>query len=92
MSDAKLRSDATPFSETETYKNAQKKAFKYPSEEETLVRRLGSAVLAAWSTLPPEARERIKAEALTAWDREYHVPNLERKLETFIKRHPSRMG
>ena len=80
-----------PFSETETFKAAQKKAFKYPSEDETFVRRLGSAVLAAWSTLPEDARQRILAEALTAWDREYHVPNLEKKIETFIKRYPSRL-
>lgn len=87
-----LKTTAKPFSETEAYKNAQKKLFKYPSEEEALVRRLGSAVLAVWSSLPPEIRERIKAEALSAWDREYHVPNLEKKLDTFIKRHPGRLG
>ena len=92
MPDTKSFSDAKPFSETETFKNAQKKAFKYPSEEETLVRRLGSAVLAVWSSLPEEARERVRAEALTAWDRQYHVPNLEKKLETFIKRYPIRLG
>lgn len=92
MSDSKSFNATKPFSETDAYKNAQKKTFKYPSEEETLVRRLGSAVLAAWSTLPEDARERIKAEALTAWDREYHVPNLEKKLDTFIKRFPSRLG
>ena len=92
MSDANNATDAKPFSETETFKNVQKKMFKYPSEEETLVRRLGSAVLAVWSTLPEDARQRILSEALTAWDREYHVPNLEKKLETFIKRYPSRLG
>lgn len=89
---SELKSELKPFSETETFKNAQKKAFKYPSEEETFVRRLGSAVLAAWSTLPADARERVLSEALTAWDREYQVPNLERKLEQFIKRYPSRLG
>lgn len=77
---------------TETFKNAPKKVFKYPSEEETFVRRLGSAVLASWSTLPLEIRDKIVAEALNAWDREYHVPSLEKKLEAFIKRHPSRLG
>ena len=86
------KSDAKQFSETETFKKAQKKTFKYPSEEETLVRRLGSGLLAAWSTLPEEARQRILSEALTAWDREYHVPNLEKKIDTFIKRYPSRLG
>ncbi len=92
MSDAKNATDTKPFSETEAFKNAQKKMFKYPSEEETLVRRLGSAVLANWSALPEEARQRILAEALTAWDREYQVPNLEKKLAQFIKRYPSRLG
>jgi hypothetical protein len=85
-------SDVKVFSETETYKNAQKRAFRYPSEEETLVRRLGSAVLAVWSTLPAEARQRIRAEALSAWDREYYVPGLEKKLDLFIKRYPARLG
>jgi len=84
-------SELRPFSETETFKNAQKKVFKYPSEEEALVRRLGSAVLAAWSTLPEDARQRIMGEALSAWDREYHVPNLEKKLDRFVKRYPSRL-
>lgn len=79
------------FSQTQTFKDAQKRVFKYPSEEETLVRRLGSAVLASWSALPLEIRERIRAEALSAWDREYHVPNLEKKLDSFIKRFPSRI-
>lgn len=85
-------SESKPFSQTETFKNAQKKAFKYPSEEETFVRRLGAAVLASWSTLPPEIHERIMSEALKAWDREYHIPGLEKKLESFIKRFPSRLG
>lgn len=85
-------SETKLFSETETYRNAQKQTFKYPAEEEALVRRLGSAVLAAWSALPEDARARIKSEALTAWDREYHVANLEKKLDTFIKRYPSRLG
>jgi len=85
-------SELKPFSETDAFKNAQKKLFKYPSEEETFVRRLGSAVLAAWSTLPDEARQRIMAEALTAWDREFQVPALEKKLERFIKRYPARLS
>ncbi len=88
MSDSKTKT----FSQTETYKSAQKKAFKYPSEEETFVRRLGSAVLACWGTLPPEIHERIMSEALKAWDREYHIPGLEKKIESFIKRYPSRLG
>ena len=69
-----------------------KRSFKYPSEDEALVRRLGSAVLASWSALPEDIRARILAEALTVWDREYQVPNLEKKLETFIKRYPARVG
>ena len=65
-------------------------AFKYPSEDECLVRRLGSAVLASWSALPPELQERILAEAVRAWDREYGVANLPQKLENLIRRHPAR--
>ncbi len=76
------------FSETQTFKDAQKRTFKYPSEAEALVRRLGSAVLASWSALPADIRARIHAEALTAWDREYNVPGLEKKLDAFIKRYP----
>ena len=79
------------FSETETYREAQKARFKYPAEDEHLVRRLGSALLACWGTLSPDQRDRILAEALTVWDREYHVPALEKKLEVFLRRSPARM-
>ena len=71
---------------------APKKVFKYPSEDETFVRRFGSGVLACWSTLAPEVRERILAEAATAWDREYNVSKFPQKLEEFAKRHPGRMA
>lgn len=64
----------------------QERVFKYPAEEECLVRRLGSGVIAAWAALPEEARERILAEARTAWDREYHVPKLNERLEGIIRR------
>jgi hypothetical protein len=40
--------------------------FKYPSEDECLVRRLGSAVLASWTALSPELQERILVEAVSA--------------------------
>ncbi|HEY5048104.1 MAG TPA: hypothetical protein VII49_08810 [Rhizomicrobium sp.] len=70
---------------------APKKVFKYPSEDETFVRRIGSGVLACWSALPPEARERILAEAATAWDREYNIHQLTQKLDEFVRRHPARM-
>jgi len=66
-------------------------AFKYPSEDECLVRRLGSAVLAAWGALPVELQERILQEATDAWDREYRVPQLRQKLEKFIRGHPARV-
>ena len=75
-----------------TAKVGQIKVFKYPSEEECLVRRLGSAVLSVWPALPPEIREKILAEATTVWDREYNVAQLPQKLELFVKRHPSRMA
>ena len=65
-------------------------AFKYPSEDECLVRRLGSAVLASWTAFSPELQERILAEAVSAWDREYGVAHLSQKLETLIRRYPAR--
>jgi hypothetical protein len=67
-------------------------AFKYPSEDECLVRRLGSAVLASWTALSPELQERILAEAAKAWDREYGVAQLPQKLENFVRRHPARVA
>lgn len=69
-----------------------KKMFKYPSEDECFVRRLGSAVLANWGALPPELRDKLVADAVVAWDREYGVSQLSQKLEAFIKRHPARMA
>jgi len=60
--------------------------FKYPSEEECLVRRLGSGVIAAWNHLPEEARDRILQEAKSAWDREFHVSRLPDRLEGIIRR------
>lgn len=69
-----------------------KRQFKYPSEDETLVRRLGSAVLSVWPSLPPEMQQKILSEAVNVWDREYNVGKLPSKLETFVKRHPGRVG
>jgi hypothetical protein len=60
--------------------------FKYPAEEECLVRRLGSGVIAAWNQLPDEARDRILQEARLAWDREFHVSRLPDRLEGIIRR------
>ena len=61
-------------------------AFKYPAEEECLVRRLGSAVIASWPVLPEAVREKLLAEARLAWDREFHVANLVEKLEAIVRR------
>jgi hypothetical protein len=61
-------------------------AFKYPAEEECLVRRLGSAVIASWPVLPEAVREKLLAEARIAWDREFHVANLVERLETIARR------
>lgn len=69
-----------------------KRSFKYPSEDECYVRRLGSAVLANWNALSPDLQEKILSEAANAWDREYGVAQLPQKLESFIKRHPGRVG
>jgi hypothetical protein len=73
-------------------RGVQKIVFKYPSEDETYVRRLGASVLALWSTLPPELKTQILAEANMVWDREYNVPQLSTKLDAFVKRHPSRLS
>jgi hypothetical protein len=64
----------------------QEHVFKYPAEEECLVRRLGSGAIAAWNQLPEDARDRILQEARLAWDREYHVSRLPERLEGIIRR------
>ncbi|HEY2032333.1 MAG TPA: hypothetical protein VGH02_01470 [Rhizomicrobium sp.] len=69
-----------------------KSAFKYPSEEEFLVRRLGAAILSMWPSLPPDLQQSILAKGLVVWDRERDVPKLAQKLETFVKRYPGRMS
>jgi len=66
------------------------KIFKHPAEDECLVRRLGSAVIAVWPGLPEETRTKILAEARAAWDREYHVPRLPDRLESIMRRYPGR--
>jgi hypothetical protein len=70
--------------------DAAKTTFKYPSEDEYLVRRLGSAVLAMWDGLEPALRTQIQAEAALVWDREYGVPQLDQKLNAFIRKFRSR--
>jgi hypothetical protein len=60
--------------------------FKYPAEEECLVRRLGSGVIAAWNQVPQETRDLILKEACVVWDREFQVKRLPEKLEAIIKR------
>ena len=67
----------------------EEKQFKYPAEDECLVRRLGSGVIAAWPHLPPEARDKILAEAKMAWDREHFVSKLADKLVAIIRRRHS---
>jgi hypothetical protein len=63
-----------------------KNVFKYPAEDECLVRRLGSAVVASWGTLPEPVRDKILAEARAAWDREYYVSHLGDRLEALVRR------
>ncbi len=65
---------------------AEEKQFKYPAEDECLVRRLGAGVIAAWPQLPREAQEAIFAEAKIAWDREHTVSKLPDKMTAIIKR------
>ncbi len=64
----------------------EERTFKYPAEEEALVRRLGSGVIAAWNHLPEEAQDRILQEARAAWDREFYVKQLPEKLTAIIRR------
>jgi hypothetical protein len=64
----------------------EEKKLKYPSEDECLVRRLGSAVIVSWSRLPAEAQELIIAEAKIAWDREFHVARLPERLSAILRR------
>lgn len=64
----------------------EEKQFKYPAEDECLVRRLGAGVIAAWAHLPQDAREHILNEAKSAWDREHFVSKLPAKLEAIIRR------
>jgi hypothetical protein len=70
----------------------ERKTFKYPSEDETFVRRLGSAVLANWSALPADVRDKLLSEAVGVWDREYNIPQLPQKLDAFVKRYPGRLS
>lgn len=65
-------------------------AFKYPSEDEPFIRRLGSALLIHWAELPEELRAKILSEAATVWDREYHIPQITKKLDIFVRRHLTR--
>jgi len=62
------------------------KQFKYPAEDECLVRRLGAAVIAAWPHLPRDVQERIFEEAKIVWDREHFVSKLPSKLDSIIRR------
>lgn len=68
-----------------------KHQFKYPAEDETYVRRLGSGVLSVWPSLAPEVQQKILQEAAQVWDREYGQSGLSQKLETFVRRHPRRV-
>ncbi len=60
--------------------------WKYPSEDEIYIRRLGSAALSLWPSLPPEIQAKLLSEASHVWDREYNVVSLPAKLEAFVKR------
>ncbi len=82
---------AEPAKDLRTVKPAERKAFKYPSEDETYVRRLGSALLAHWNEVPEDLRLKIVSEAAVVWDREYNVPQLTQKLENFVRRYPGRV-
>jgi hypothetical protein len=67
----------------------EEKKLKYPSEDECLVRRLGSAVIVSWARLPGEVQELLIAEAKTAWDREFHVARISDRLAEILRRNKS---
>jgi hypothetical protein len=69
----------------------EQKTFKYPAEEECLVRRLGVGLMRIWPELPPDLKQKVLAEAHTGWDREFHVSHLDDKLEAILKRYGTRM-
>jgi hypothetical protein len=75
-----------------TPKTPTKKVFKYPSEDERFVRRLGSALLENWNDVPVELREKIMADAALVWDREFGDAKLAAKLDAFVKRYPTRLA
>jgi hypothetical protein len=62
--------------------------FKYPSEDEPFIRRFGAALLLHWGELPEELRAKLLAEATVVWDREFHIPQIGKKLDAFLKRRP----
>ena len=66
--------------------SVEEHVFKYPAEDECLVRRLGAAVIAAWKNLPEESRDLILKDARSVWDREYNIPRLPDRLEAIIRR------
>ena len=66
-----------------------KNVFKYPSEDECLVRRLGAAVIASWAGLPENVRDKLMSEARAAWDREYYVSHLNDRLDQVVRRRRS---
>lgn len=72
---------------TPTVPKPEQPVFKYPSEDEAYVRRFGAALVLHWQEIPEDLRIKLMAEAITVWDREYHVPQIAKKLETFLRRH-----
>ena len=67
----------------------ENKQYRYPAEDECLVRRLGSAVITAWPHLPRDVQEKIFDEAKLAWDREHFVSKLPSKLDGISRRRHS---
>ena len=56
-------------------------AFKYPAEEECLVRRLGSGVIAAWTSCRKNRREPILARRASPGTANYNIPRLNDRLD-----------
>jgi hypothetical protein len=83
---ARFNRPSNLFKKAQTMPFVEERQFKYPAEDECLVRRLGAGVIAAWPQLPAEARDLILNEARIAWDREHFVSKLSVKLEAILRR------
>ncbi len=60
--------------------------FKYDEGEMHVVRRLGGAILAQWTKLPPEAQRRIVEQATFVHDDDMNV-QVQQQIHGLIRKH-----